>query len=170
MTHYVLFDSNVTKSAVFDEIHMGTDLNEAKVKANHYVAHLTKKEIEDRDELKLVACHNIPDDADINDTLFDDFVSDTIIDYKVVNPNDTKKLIIDCKYWAENNGYTHTETIQNEYIKDSSVSQIIANARSFCDDWIGKNAAEFTFRIYAGDADPMLDDPEVSETYYVNMD
>lgn len=83
--------------------------------------------------------------------------------------DDTKKrLVIDCKYWVENQGFTHTETIENTEI-DTDTETAINNAKDFCESFICGDSAEFKIMIYAASSDPAFDEPETSETIKINM-
>lgn len=83
--------------------------------------------------------------------------------------SDTKKrLVIDCKYWVKNRGYTHTETIENTEI-DTDTETAIKGAKEFCESFISGNSAKFKIMIYNIDSDPAFDEPETTETIKINM-
>ena len=80
--HYVLIDENISNGADFETTDLGTDKNDAIAKADCCAAHLTANELKKRDSFQLCAC-DIPDDADIDDISFTDYVKEVVIDYKV---------------------------------------------------------------------------------------
>ncbi len=81
--HYVYIEDATTRSAVFEEKYLGTDLKQAKKQADYFANHLTALELKKSDEVRLVAC-DIPDDVDLDDLngIFDDYVTEIITDYK----------------------------------------------------------------------------------------
>lgn len=82
--------------------------------------------------------------------------------------SDKKRLVIDCKYWLENQGFTHTETIEDAEI-DTDTETAIKGAKEFCESFICGDSAEFKIMLYDVDSDPAFDDAETVEIFKVNM-
>lgn len=98
--HYILFDTNITHGSRFDETDLGTDLSKALKDAEHSAGYLTRTEMKKRDEFCLKAC-DIPEDVDMDEVIWSDYVVETIADYKYILENESnmvKNIVAEYSY------------------------------------------------------------------------
>ena len=79
--------------------------------------------------------------------------------------------IIECNYWEAGSGFTHSEVISASDC-DGDISEIVVNAKNFCEEWTGGDAAEFTVKIYSGtksDFEQEYSEPVYTEIFRMDM-
>lgn len=74
------------------------------------------------------------------------------------------KYIVDVAHYIENQGYTHTETMESDTTATTFTAESWSDSIELANDLRANEWCEVEVRFYADDADPSFDEPIHTDT------